>query len=92
MPMMTGKRALIEMLKLEGVEYIFGNPGTSESPFVAELESHPDLKYLLVMQESVAMGMADGYARATRKPAFLSLHIDFTFQSCLDLVLREAGE
>jgi benzoylformate decarboxylase len=76
MAMMTGKRALIEMLRAEGVRYIFGNPGTTESPIMDELESHPDLKYVLVMQEGVAMGMADAYARATGRPSFVSLHIE----------------
>ena len=31
---MPGKKAILEMLKAEGVEYIFGNPGTSEGPFI----------------------------------------------------------
>ena len=55
MPVMRGRRALLEMLRAEGVEYVFGNPGTSESPIMDELESFPDLKYTLVMQEGVAM-------------------------------------
>ena len=76
MPVMTGKRAMMEMLRAEGVEYIFGNPGTSESPIMDALEDFPDLKYMLTMQEGVAMGMADGYARATGKPSFVNLHID----------------
>lgn len=76
MPVMTGKRAMMEMLRAEGVEYIFGNPGTSESPIMDALEDFPDLKYMLTMQEGVAMGMADGYARATGKAAFVNLHID----------------
>ena len=76
MPVMTGKRAMMEMLRAEGVEYIFGNPGTSESPIMDALEGFPDLKYMLTTQEGVAMGMADGYARATGKAAFVNLHID----------------
>ena len=76
MPVMTGKRAMMEMLRAEGVEYIFGNPGTSESPIMDALEDFPDLKYMLTTQEGVAMGMADGYARATGKAAFVNLHID----------------
>ena len=76
MAVMTGKRALMEMLKVEGVEYIFGNPGTSEAPIMDELEAHPDLKYILVLQEGVAMGMADAYARATRRPSFVNLHVE----------------
>ena len=76
MARMTGKRALMEMLKVEGIEYIFGNPGTSESPILDELERHPELRYFLVTQEGVAMGMADGYARSTQRPAFVNLHIE----------------
>ena len=76
MTRMTGRRAMLEMLRAEGVEYIFGNPGTSESPIMHELEAFPDLKYVLVLQEGVAMGMADAYARATGRPAFVNLHIE----------------
>ena len=56
---MTGKQAVMEMLMAEGVRYIFGNPGTSESPIMSSLEEYPDLKYMLSTQEGVAMGMAD---------------------------------
>lgn len=76
MPIMTGRKAMLEMLRIEGIDYIFGNPGTSESPIMHELESFPDLKYILVLQEGVAMGMADAYARATKKPSFVNLHIE----------------
>ena len=72
----TGKRAVFEMLKAEGVEYVFGNPGTTETPLMDELESHPEFKYVLALQEGTAMGMADGYARATGSPAFVNLHIE----------------
>ena len=73
---MTGARALMETLRAEGVKYIFGNPGTSETPIMDELEAHPDLKYILVMQEGVAMGMADAYARASGRTSFVNLHIE----------------
>jgi benzoylformate decarboxylase len=73
---MTGKRALMEMLRAEGVDYIFGNPGTSEGPILDALEGYPDLKYMLTTQEGVAMGMADGYARAAGKASFVNLHIE----------------
>jgi benzoylformate decarboxylase len=91
MTRMTGKRALMETLKAEGVEYIFGNPGTSETPIMDELEHHPELKYKLVMQEGVAMGMADGYARATGKPAFVNLHIETGLANGISL-LHNAAE
>ena len=73
---MRGSIALMEMLRAEGVKYIFGNPGTSEAPLLDALESYPEFKYVLAVQESVAIGMADTYARATGTPAFVSLHID----------------
>lgn len=75
MPMMSGKIALMETLRTEGVRYIFGNPGTSEAPIMSALEGYPDLEYVLAVQEGVAMGMADGYARRTGEPAFINLHI-----------------
>ena len=76
MPLMTGKRALMEMLRAEGVRYIFGNPGTSESAIMSSLPDYLDLEYMLVTQEGVAMGMADGYATARGAPAFVNLHIE----------------
>ena len=76
MTRMQGKHALFEMLRAEGVKHIFGNPGTSESPIMETLEDYPDISYVLTTQEGVAMRMADAYARATRKPSFVNLHID----------------
>ncbi len=76
MPRMTGAQALIEMLKAEGVEYVFGNPGTAESAIIDVLEDTPELQYILSVQEGTAMGMADAYARITGKVGFVNLHID----------------
>ena len=75
MPRMAGKHALLEMLKAEGVEYIFGNPGTTETPMMDALQDHKDLKYIVGLQENPAVGMADGYARASGKPSFCNLHV-----------------
>ena len=76
MTRMTGKRAFMEMLQAQGVKYIFGNPGTSESGIMSSLPSYPDIEYVLTTQEGVAMGMADGYANATGQPAVVNLHIE----------------
>ena len=73
---MTGKYAVMEMLRAEGVGYIFGNPGTTETPIMDALESYPDIKYMLSVQEGVAMGMADSYGRASGSPSFVNLHIE----------------
>ncbi len=75
MPTMTGKEALVQMLIAEGVEYIFGNPGTSESPLMDALQDFPQVKYIQSLQEGTAVGMADGYARASGRPAFANIHI-----------------
>ena len=93
MPKMTGKKALMEALIAEGTEYIFGNPGTSETAIMDEMESYPQIKYKLVMQEGVAMGMADAYARATLKPSFVNLHIETGLANGLSLLhnAKEGG-
>ncbi len=84
---MTGKQALLEMLKAEGVEYIFGNPGTSEAPFIDLLGDYPEIRYFLTLQESVAMGMAESYARATGRPSFVSIHVDSGLANGIALML-----
>ena len=75
MARMTGKEALAQMLVAEGLEYVFGNPGTSETPFLDVLQDYPSLQYIQALQEGTAVGMADGYARATGQPAFANIHI-----------------
>ncbi|MDO8751550.1 MAG: thiamine pyrophosphate-binding protein [Dehalococcoidia bacterium] len=72
---LTGKQALVEMLRAEGVGVVFGNPGTTEMPLMDALQDAPDIRYILSLQEASTIGMADGYARATGKPAFCNVHI-----------------
>src|SRR6266498_1336940 len=67
--------ALLEILRSEGVDRVFGNPGTTELPFIDALLDAPDLPYVLGLQEGSVVAMADGYARATGRPAFASLHV-----------------
>ena len=71
----TGKQALIEILRQEGVSCIFGNPGTTELPLMDVLVREPSLRYILALHESVAVGMADGYAVASGSLGFVNLHI-----------------
>jgi benzoylformate decarboxylase len=85
--MMTGKRAVLEMLKAEGVAYIFGNPGTSEGPLIDLLGEYPQFKYILTLQESVAVGMGEAYARGIQKPSFVSLHVDSGLANGIALML-----
>ncbi len=74
MPARTGRDALLEVLRTEGVRHIFGNPGSTELPLMDALATADDLHYVLALQEATAVGMADGYAQATGRPAFLNLH------------------
>ena len=53
---------------------MFGNPGTVEQGFLDAVSEYPDMKYILTLQESIAVMMADGYARATQKPTLVQLH------------------
>lgn len=85
--LMTGKQALLEMLKAEGVDYIFGNPGTSEGPIIDMLGDYPEFRYILTLQESVAMGMGEAYARAKGTASFVSLHVDSGLANGIALML-----
>lgn len=73
--LVTGSQALLHMLAASGVRYIFGNPGTSELPLVDALVGHPQIEYILGLQEVPVMAMADGYGQASRKLAVTNLHI-----------------
>ena len=72
--MTTGKQALVDLLRAERVEYVFGIPGATEIQFMDALEQAPDIRYILGLHEVVCAGMAEGYARATGRPGFLNLH------------------
>ena len=86
--MMRGRFTVVEALRAEGVSYVFGNPGTTESPLMDALDRAPDLKYILAAQEGVAMGMADGYARASGSVPFVNLHIDTGLSNGMSLLFN----
>jgi benzoylformate decarboxylase len=65
----TATYALLRELKLTTV---FGNPGSTEQPFLKNFPG--DFQYILGLQEATVVAMADGYAQATRRPALVSLH------------------
>jgi thiamine pyrophosphate-dependent acetolactate synthase large subunit-like protein len=70
----TGRFAILEQLQADGITHMFGNPGTVEEGFLDALWDFPQLKYILTLQESIAVMTADGYARATGKPAVVQIH------------------
>src|SRR5256885_4119095 len=71
---MRGIDVLLEVLASERVTHVFGNPGTTELPFVDALAGRDEPHYVLALQEASAVAMADGYAQVTGRPAFLNLH------------------
>ena len=69
MPRMSAGKAVIESLRAEGVEYIFGLVGTTTNSIVTELPGRDDIRFVDTRHEEGAAFMAYGYARASGKPA-----------------------
>src|SRR5688572_7606361 len=70
--MPTVREATYDLLRGQGMTTIFGNPGSTELPMLADFPG--DFTYVLGLQEAVVVGMADGFAQAKRGPAFVNLH------------------
>ena len=68
----TVKQATLDLLRSFGIKKVFGNPGSTELPFLADWPD--DIDYVLGLQEASVIGMADGYAQATRNAGFVNLH------------------
>src|SRR6201986_2401864 len=64
--------AFYENLRTHGINTIFGNPGSNELPLLSDLPE--DFRDVLALQEGAAIGMADGFAQATGRPALVNLH------------------
>jgi benzoylformate decarboxylase len=69
---LTVKQATFGLLRAFGIRKVFGNPGSTELPFLSDWPS--DIDYVLGLQEASVVGMADGYAQATRNAGFINLH------------------
>lgn len=69
-----GRDMFLRLLLDEGVTHLFGNPGTTELALMEAVPNYPSLKYVLGLQESVVLGMADGFARATGQLVACNLH------------------
>jgi benzoylformate decarboxylase len=66
------KDATFDLLRAFGIKKVFGNPGSTELPFLSDWPD--DIDYVLGLQEASVIGMADGYAQATRNAGFVNLH------------------
>jgi benzoylformate decarboxylase len=72
---MRGRQVFFETLINHGVDRIFGNPGTTESPLLDSLLDYPQIQYIVHLHEGVAAGAANFYAQAAGKTAFVNLHV-----------------
>ena len=68
----TVREATYDLLRRLGLTTIFGNPGSTEEPFLQDFPA--DFTYVLALQEASVLAMADGYAQATSRPALVNLH------------------
>ena len=66
------KHATLDLLRSFGIKKVFGNPGSTELPFLSDWPD--DIDYVLGLQEASVIGMADGYAQASRNAGFVNLH------------------
>ena len=66
------KDATLNLLRAFKIQKVFGNPGSTELPFLSDWPD--DIDYVLGLQEASVIGMADGYAQATRNAGFVNLH------------------
>ena len=70
--MTTIREETYRLMRALGLTTVFGNPGSTEEPFLQDFPT--DFQYVLGLQEASVMAMADGYAQATGRPAFVNLH------------------
>src|SRR5262245_51913786 len=72
---MRGKQVFMESLIDHEVEYVFGNPGTTESPILDALLDYPQLRYIVALHEGVAVGAASYYAQTSGKTGVVNIHV-----------------
>jgi len=70
-----GRDLLFQLLQYYEVPYVFGNPGTSELPFIDGFPQYDNIEYVTALHEANAVGMAMGYARQSGKPGVVILHV-----------------
>jgi benzoylformate decarboxylase len=71
----TGRSAFLRLLIDEGIDTLFGNPGTTELAIMDALVDHSQIRYVLGLQENIVVAMADGYARASGRLAAANVHV-----------------
>jgi len=87
---MTGSDALLDALAEQGVEVIFGNPGSTELPLMDALAAPGRPRFVLGLTEPAVMGMADGYAQATGRLGVALVHVQPGMANAMSGVLNAA--
>ena len=70
-----GFDAFLELLSTEGIQHLFGNPGTTELAIMEAVGKQQNIEYVLGLQESIVVSMADGFSRASGKLAAANVHV-----------------
>src|SRR5947207_10800933 len=70
--MVTGGRAMVDCLRREGVEHVFGIPGTQNLGVIDALRDAPDIRFILTRHEQGAAFMAYGFGRASGRPGVVT--------------------
>ena len=70
--MITGAQAVVDCLRREGIDHVFGIPGTMNLPILDVLRSTPEIRFILTRHEQGAAFMAYGFARAVNRPAVVT--------------------
>ncbi len=72
--MALGRDLVLQAIRAHQIAFVFGNPGTTELPFIQGCAEH-GIPYILALHEDIAVGMAMGYARMTGRPGVVNLHV-----------------
>ncbi|MHC5225381.1 benzoylformate decarboxylase [Ignatzschineria sp. LJL83] len=81
----TIRDVTFELLRELGITTVFGNPGSTEETFLKDFPE--DFRYIQTIQEASAVGAADGYAQATRKPALVNVHTSAGLSNAMSNIL-----
>ena len=83
---MLGRDVILDSLVAHGTEFMFGNPGTTESPLIDNLAAYPSLSYILSLHEGVSIGAASYYAQASGNTGIVNLHVAPGLGNCIGMM------
>ena len=87
--MATVREATFELFRAHGMTTIFGYPGSTELPMLADFPD--DFTYVLGLQELAVVGMADGFAQASGRPTHVNLHTAPGVRKLVKVLPRGSG-